>query len=201
MGREARCSARWGARSGEVKALLESTEIVVRGAFRAVAPLAELRDVRADGDTLRFRVHGEDVALVLGAAAPRWAAKIAAPPPSLAAKLGIGPTTRLFVAGRLDDPALATALGAAIRTRSADSADVIVARVDAADALARVADTHRARLERGVPLWVIYTKGKAAPLGETTVRAMLRERGLIDLKVASVSPSLTALKFARAAKK
>jgi hypothetical protein len=33
------------------------------------------------------------------------------------------------------------------------------------------------------------------------VRAMLRERGLIDLKVASVSPALTALKFARAARK
>jgi hypothetical protein len=77
----------------------------------------------------------------------------------------------------------------------------MVARVDDADALARVADANRAQLERGVPLWVIYTKGKAAPLGETTVRAMLRERGLMDLKVASVSPALTALKFARATKK
>ena len=201
MGREAQCSARWGARSGEVKALLESTEIVVRGAFRAVAPLAELRDVRAEGDTLRFSVGGEDVALVLGAAAPRWAAKIVAPPPSLATKLGIGATTRVFVAGRLDDENLAAAVSAATRTRAADSADVIVARVDDADALARVADTHRERLALGLPLWVIYTKGKAAPLGEATVRAMLRGRGLIDLKVASVSSSLTALKFARATKK
>jgi hypothetical protein len=57
VGREARCSARWGARSGEVKALLESTELVVRGAFRAGALLAELRDVRAEGDTLRFSVR------------------------------------------------------------------------------------------------------------------------------------------------
>jgi hypothetical protein len=201
VGREARCSARWGKRSGEVKALLETTEIIVRGAFRDAAPLAELRNVRADGDTLRFSVRDEDVALVLGAAAPRWAAKIAAPPPSLAVKLGIGATTRLFVTGRIDDPGLATALDAAKRTRAANSADMIVARVDDADALARIAETHRARLERGIPLWVIYTKGKAAPLGETTVRATMRERGLIDLKVASVSPSLTALKFARTVKK
>jgi hypothetical protein len=44
---------------------------------------------------------------------------------------------------------------------------------------------------------VVYTKGRGAPLGETAVRAALRERGLIDLKVASVSAALTALKFAR----
>lgn len=201
MGREATCSARWGARAGEVKALLESTEIVVRGAFRAAAPLAELRDVRADGDTLRFSVRGEEVALMLGAAAPRWAAKIVAPPPSLAAKLGIGVTTRLFVTGRIDDPELAAALGTARRTRAAGSADVIVARVDDPDALARIVTTHRAHLERGVPLWVVYTKGKGAPLGEGAVRAMLRERGLMDLKVAAVSPALTALKFARPARK
>lgn len=201
MGREARCAARWGSRSGEVKALLESTEIIVRGAFRAVAPLAELRDVRAEGDTLRFSVRGEEVALMLGADAPRWAAKIAAPVPSLAAKLGLAATTRVLVAGRIDDPELATALAAAKRTRATAAADVIVARVDDAGALARTVTAQRAALERGVPIWVVYTKGKNAPLGETTVRAMLRERGLIDLKVASVSPALTALKFARAARK
>lgn len=201
MGREARCAARWGSRSGEVKALLESTEIVVRGAFRAVAPLAELRDVRAEGDTLRFSVRGEDVALMLGADAPRWAAKIATPAPSLAAKLGLAATTRVLVAGRIDDPELTAALAGAKRTRAAASADVILARVDDADALAHLVTTHAAALERGIPLWVVYTKGKNAPLGETAVRAMLRERGLIDLKVASVSPALTALKFARAARR
>lgn len=197
MGREARCEARWGARSGEVKALLESTEVVVRGAFRASAPLAELRDVRADGDVLRFTARGEDVALWLGADASRWAAKIAAPPPSLAAKLGIGAATRLLIAGRIDDPELAGALAAATRTRSAASADAIVVRVDDRSTLSRLAETYAAALERGVPLWVVYTKGKDAPLGETAVRELLRERGLIDLKVASVSPALTALKFAR----
>ena len=39
-----------------------------------------------------------------------------------------------------------------------------------------------------------------APLGETAVLALLRERGFIDLKVASVSATLTALKFVRARK-
>jgi|GEM_PF-4692907 len=44
---------------------------------------------------------------------------------------------------------------------------------------------------RGVPA--------IAPLGETAVRGLLRRRGLVDVKVASVSPRLTALAFVRRA--
>ena len=198
MGREARCAASWGARSGEVTALLESTELIVRGAFRARAPLASLREVRADGDTLRFRAGDADVALVLGRDAPRWAAALVQPPPSLAAKLGITAGTRVLVEGEIDDDALATAIAAGTPA-GADDPDLIVARVDDADELARIAHEHHALLERRVRLWVVYTKGKRAPLGEAAVRGMLRERGLMDLKVAAVSDALTALQFARTA--
>jgi hypothetical protein len=199
VGREARCAASWGARSGEVTALLESTELIVRGAFRARAPLASLRDVRADGDTLRFRAGDEDVALRLGRAAARWAAALAKPPPSLAAKLGITAATRVLVAGPLDDDALAAAVAAGTRSGAHDP-DLIVARVDDADTLARIAQEHREALDRRVPLWVVYVKGKHGPLGERAVRTLLRERGLTDLKVASVSTALTALLFARTAR-
>ena len=196
MGREARCAASWGGRHGDVTALLESTELIVRGAFRATAPLAALRDVRADGGTLYFRAGDDDVALVLGAAATRWATAIAAPPPSVATKLGIA-GKRVLVEGAIDDDALAAALATATQS-GADDAEAIVARVDDDDDLVRIASERRALLERGVPLWVVYTKGPRAPLGETAVLGLLRERGLIDLKVASVSPTLTALKFVKA---
>jgi hypothetical protein len=195
MGREARCSATWGSHAGKVTIHLDSAELTARGAFRARAPLASLRDVRADGDTVRFSSDGADVALVLGREASRWAAALVKPPPSLAAKLGITAETRVLVEGTVDDNALAAAV--ATGTRATRDADVIVARVDDADALARIVRGRSPLLERGVPLWVVYTKGKAAPLGETAIRALLREHGLMDLKVASVSPALTALKFAR----
>jgi hypothetical protein len=197
MGREARCAATWGAQRGDVTALLEATELIVRGGFRARAPLASLRGVRAEGGTLFFRTGDDDVALVLGAAAPRWAAAIAAPPPSLATKLGVT-GKRVLVEGALDD-ALAAAVATGTRAGEHD-AELIVARVDDADDLARIATARHALLDAGVPLWVVYTKGSRAPLGETAVRALLRERGLTDLKVASVSATLTALKFARAAR-
>jgi hypothetical protein len=189
MGREARCAASWGPRSGQVTVHLDSAELVVRGAFRARAPLPSLRDVRVAADTLHFRTGEDDVALVLGPAAPRWAAAIAKPPPSLAAKLGITAGTRILVEGEIDDDVLAAALAVGLLA-DGDGTDLIVARI---------ASEHRALLERRIPMWVVYTKGKRAPLGETAVRAMLRERGLMDLKVASVSPALTALQFARTA--
>jgi hypothetical protein len=44
VGREARCTASWGTRSGAVTVHLDATELTVRGAFRASAPLASLRD-------------------------------------------------------------------------------------------------------------------------------------------------------------
>ena len=198
MGREVRCEAVWGAKSGRVTALLESSDVIVRGAFRAAAPIASLRDVRAVGDTLHFRAGEDEVALVLGRDAPRWAAALAKPPPSLATKLGITETTRVRVEGAIDDVALAAALAAGKRACDG-AADLVVARVDDAVELVRIAAVHDGDLARGVPLWVVYTKGKGAPLGETAVRGLLRERGLMDLKVASVSERLTALKFGRTA--
>lgn len=105
---------------------------------------------------------------------------------------------RVLVEGALDDDALVAAVATATRAGEHD-AEVIVARADDADQLARIAYDRRALLGAGVPMWVVYTKGARAPLGETAVRALLRERGLVDLKVASVSGTLTALKFARTA--
>ncbi len=196
MGREARCTATWGTRSGEVTALLESTELIVRGAFRARVPLASLTAVQVRGDTLHFRAGDDEVALLLGSAAQRWAAALTTPRPTLAARLGITARCRLLVEGGVDDEALATALAAATAP-AADGAEIIVARVDDPQTLIDVAARHRALLARGVPLWVVYTKGRGAPLGEAAVRTILRQRGLMDLKVASVSAALTALKFAR----
>jgi hypothetical protein len=202
VGREARCSARWGTHTGDVTIHLDSAELTARGAFRARAALASLRNVRAEGETLRFSSDGAEVTLLLGRDAGRWAAALTKPPPSLAAKLGITATTRILVEGAIDDNALAAAIATGMRADpaardAARDADLIVARVDDADMLARIVHDRRAHIDSGVPLWVVYTKGKGAPLGETAVRALLREHGLMDLKVAAVSPALTALKFAR----
>lgn len=190
MGREAACACTWGSRRGDVKALLETHEIVVRGSLRAVAPLERIRDVRVEGDALRFSVDGIAVTLELGArTAGSWARKIATPPPTLAAKLGCTVGMRVRLIG---DPAaiLEGALEGTVRSIRGSYA-LAIARVETAGHLAALPDV--------APLWVIYRKGKGAPVGEPAVREALRARGLVDVKTCAVDGAYTALKFIRRA--
>jgi hypothetical protein len=198
VGREARCFARWGTKSGQVTVLIEPPELIARGAFTARASLASLTDVRAENGTVQCSVGADDIVLELGATlAPRWAIALVAGPPSLAKKLGLAPSVRALVIGSIDDDQLGKALAEAIPARDAASSDVIVLRTDDAAELEAVLSRHAEVLQRGVPLWTVYVKGKGAPLGETAVRAILRERGFVDRKIAGVSPRLTALQFTR----
>ena len=74
MGREAQCVCRWGDREGRVTALLESSELIVRGAIRGRAALHTIEAVNARDDVLEFVVAGERIELQLGAAVSRrWA--------------------------------------------------------------------------------------------------------------------------------
>jgi hypothetical protein len=199
MGREARCRCRWGDRSAEVNALLESTELILRGPIRARIPLRDISAVRADAAALTFHAAGEPVTLELGAAEARtWAQKLTTPPPSLARKLGIGPQTTLAVRGTIDDADLAAALASAATQRARPAtADLAVLRCDDARALTAFAERF-AGLAAPPPLWIVYTKGKSAPLGEHAVRDAMRAHGFVDVKVAAVSAHLTALRFAKA---
>jgi hypothetical protein len=201
MGRETRCQARCGTRSGAVTVLIEPPELIARGAFRARARLDALSEIRVEGGTLRCTAGDEQIELALGPLAARWATALVAPPPSLAKKLGLTtPTTRVRVEGEVDDDALAAALAEATRANGAVDADIIVARIDDAAVLASVLKAHARALARGGRLWVVYVKGKDAPLGQAAIRTILRDRGFIDVKVASVSTRLTALQFVRRAK-
>jgi hypothetical protein len=196
MGREARCACRWGDHEGHVTALLESNELIVRGAVRKRAALDALREISAHDDKLAFMVGGERIELMLGAArARRWANAIAAPRPTLARKLGITPSTRLSITGTIDDDGLSDAVAtAATVTASLGAADLAIVRTDDIDVLAKWVDSTKS-IESLAPAWVVYIKGRAAPLGERGVRDVMRDSGFVDTKVAAVSERLTALRF------
>jgi len=195
MGREARCSCTWAGGEGEVKALLETEVLVLRGALRRSIPRKDISRARVVGDALRLGVGAEELSLALGAkAAASWLAALKAGPPSLAKKLGIAPGTRVHVVGKLDVPELDEALREAVRTSGA-TADLVLARVSDERSTGRAADALQAA--RGAALWVVFTKGKGSPFGEAAVRAVLRGRGFTDTKVASVSPALTAARYQR----
>jgi class 3 adenylate cyclase len=179
----------------EVKALLETGELILRGEIRRRVPFSEITSVTAQSDSLRFRVGREAVELVLGAAmAAKWAEVITTPPPSLARKLGINGGTVVRVVGDIEDEDLIGALAEAARV-TALGANLMVACVDTPESLHAAYRQAREALKEGAPIWVVYAKGPGHALNEEAIRTFLRGHGLMDTKVASVSAKLTALRF------
>jgi len=194
MGREAICDCTFDGTVTKVKALLESDELILRGDIHLRAPLHALHHVRVESESLCFNLDTGPIRLDLGAAAAKsWAKKIKSLPPSLAVKLGItGKTVRTI--GPISNPALDSALSSAALI-SGRNPDIILAYIDTPESLAAVLGEAKAQLARSIPIWLVYRKGPGHPLNETAIRTRLRANGLIDTKVASVSPELTALRF------
>ena len=188
MGRQAACACTWGSRSGLVTALLETTELIVRGEISERVDLSHIRDVRVDGDTLRFNTASGGIALALGnRSAHSWAKRLMSPPPSLAKKLGLIHGMRVHLASGVAE-LLGDALHGTVHARRIPY-DIVLAKVE------KVADLWQ--LPDFAPMWVIYRKGKDAPVGETAVRTALRSNGFIDVKICSIDAAYSALKFTR----
>jgi len=187
----------WNGKECKVKALLEPPELILRGEIRKRIPFTKMQGVQADGDLLRFKCDGENVALALGKAmAAKWVVALLKLPPTLAKKLGITPEATICMIGAVDDAALETAMKQA-RAISKKRGDLILARVDTpADvhsALMKAAD----QLEAGISIWFIYRKGRGHPLNENLVREIALATGIVDTKVAAVSSEFSALRFVR----
>jgi hypothetical protein len=197
MGREAVCTCDWAGTVAEVKALLESNELILRGDIRKRVAFQKIEGVKVQSDGLCFTVGGLSVQLLLGpSTAAKWAATITSPPPSLARRLGITDTMVVRTMGSIEDENLKAALAAAARVSSED-ADLIVACVDTPESLKTALEQAGDALANSVPIWIVYAKGPGHALNEAAIRSVLRANGLMDTKVASVSNTLTALKFNR----
>lgn len=193
MGREAVCLCRWDADKGEVKALLESNELILRGEIKRKVAVADLKSVTVDGDDLRFKVGRESVALRLGAKdAASWAKKIATPPPSLKEKLGLKYGAKALAIGPLKDAVLAEALKGATTT-SATKAALAVAVIENDKDLAKAISA----CPPATPIWIVHRKGKAATFGDTPIRAAMRAKGFMDTKVSAVSADFSATRYLR----
>ncbi len=190
MGREAITHANVGQESGEVKALLESTELILRGPIKRRFVKSAITDVRITDKGLAFFCAGEGVTLALGAAtATLWAKALATEPPSLKVKLGLTDGVLALVLGQWNDDALSTALEGA-RTDDPAAAAMIIACVTCADDLAAA---RQAAVTR--PIWAIYPKGGAAPFSDAAIRGDMRAHGFKDTKSCAISTQLTATRY------
>ncbi len=195
MGREAVGTADWRGETAEVRALLESQEIILRGGIRARLPRSGITAVTSEGGRLRLLSGGEPLVLTLGEVeADRWVTALLKPPPSLAAKLGISDAKRAFVIGVADDEALSAALDGASTDALGDAAILVAVLRDEADLEASFGV---AESVPQLPVWFVSPKGGTGPVGAGEVRAYLRERGYVDSKSSAVSDRLTATRYAR----
>ena len=205
MGQEARCLARIGERIVEVKALLESDALILRGEHRARLPFAGLDGVEAADGRLTLHQHGEPIVLELGASAERWAAKIRNPP-TLLDKLGVKAGQRVAIVG-LADAGLLTKLAACvdlIETVSRDlgsiaqdimgaGLDIVFVQVESRHDFEILPIAAECIAQAGA-VWVIHPKGRP-DLKDTDVMAAGKRAGLVDNKTARISDTHTALRF------
>lgn len=196
MGREAHCGCTLGGQREQVKAVLESTQLMLRGALKRSWAISELRAVEVVGDELRLTLGEERLALALGAdEAARWARKITTPPPSLAHKLGLSTDHPAWVIGELDDEALLMAVNG-LRAPTPEQARITLAIVRSAEQLAAALPAHE-RLPHSRHLWVVHPKGRDSRLTDSMVRRHLHGQGYVDSKTSAVSATLTATRYAK----
>jgi hypothetical protein len=198
MGLEATCTASLGQARARGRALLETTELLFRSdELRARVPFAEIKSAAAEGDRLVIRWGGQTLALELGAeAAARWLDKIRRPPSRLD-KLGVRPTSRAAVVGRLDDDfvaELSARAAAVVRGTPRGPVDLLFYAVDAPADIGRL-PALAARLAPDGALWIVRPKGRSAAVAEQEVRTAARAAGLVDVKVVAFSAARTADKM------
>jgi hypothetical protein len=191
MGREATCHCKWGAEEADCKVLLESGELIFRLGMRHRIPWTAMTGVSVRDSTLQFKVGKDQVELSLGSeVAQRWANVITSPLPTLAHKMGISASTKVFVIGMARGEELKAAIAEGIAASEKD-AELILICVNSQLEL----DRYVAGKSYSKPLWIIYPKGAASAVKEPVVCGLLRSQGFIDTKVAAVSATLTALRF------
>ena len=194
MGNEATCRVEIGDERAEAKALLETAEIIIRGALKARIPFAEAKDVASGSGILSFRWKDRDVRIHLGEQAAKWAGKILNPK-SVLDKLGIKTGQKVSVIGTVEADFVGQLVsrGADVSRRPRRNSDVIfLAAADRAE-LEKLSAL-RSSLAPAGALWVLRPKGRSE-ISERDVMDAGKKAGLVDVKVVRFSESLTAEKL------
>jgi hypothetical protein len=194
MGNEALCRVDYAGQTAEAKVLLETDEVIVRGAMKLKIPFAEMERVAADGDALVFRWKGADARMAVGPQAAKWAEKIRNPR-SVLDKIGVRTGQRVSIVGDIGDE-----LAEQIEVRSGDvsrrvrkASDVIFFGTARREELPKLA-VLKASLTPAGAIWVIRPKGTKA-IADGDVIAAARTAGLVDVKVVRVSEALSGEKL------
>jgi len=196
MGNEAKCVVRMDGKRHEGKALLETSELIFRGAqCRVKIAFGEMRGVTAADGELRVKTKDGLAVFEVGAAAEKWREKILHPKTRME-KLGVKAGAKVALLGEVEDEfakELKEGQAEIVSAGRNGGAQLIFLSVDASGSLGEVGKAAK-RLEGAAGLWVVYPKGKKE-ITELDVIGAGRKAGLKDVKVVRFSATHTALKF------
>lgn len=197
MGTIAEGTVTVGGQKVNCKADFASDHVTFSGGRRGEVPYSKIEVVGTARGILKLRVDGALMEFPLGAKVDRIAAKVRKPP-ALMDKLGVKPgltVANVGVEAKAFAAELAKAAPDATRGEPGRPVDLLFLAVRARDELDRIPDMVR-HVKPDGGLWVVYPKGRR-DLRESDVLEAGRAAGLKDVKVARVSPELTALRFVR----
>lgn len=192
MGLEAECRASVGGKVSAGKAHCGDGELEFRGEFRLRWKWSELTRVQAM-DGVLVAVRGAELGeFFLGEDAEKWAHAILNPKSRLD-KLGVKPGHRYAARGEFDE-----AFSEELRIRAGDPAfggplDVVFVRLDGPGDLDMLLQARQEIVPNGM-IWAIWPKGRKE-FREDDIRNFALANGLVDVKVASFSATLSALKL------
>jgi hypothetical protein len=176
--------------------LLETAEIIFRGATRLRIPFAEMKSVEVVKGDLVVKAGGELVAFEVGEkVAAKWREKILHPK-SRVEKLGVKAGMRVSVIGEFEKDFLRELaklkclvnLGAV-----SGDAELIFAAAESDKELAGATKLAK-KMKGAMGLWVIFPKGRK-DITSVGVISAGRAVGLTDVKVMAFSGTHTGLKF------
>lgn len=193
MGLEATCKASLVDQVSSGKAHCGDGEIDFRGDFRFRWKWDELSAVESEGGVLYLTRNGEKAELHLGELSDKWCHAIRNPK-SRMDKFGLKGGHRYQLWGEFDDAFPAEAAATAGVTPADDGPlDAVFVRLHDEEDLPRLLEAKAAIVPNGM-IWTVWIKGRKE-FGDTKIRAFGLENGLVDVKIASVSQTLTSMKF------
>ncbi|MGB8769162.1 MAG: hypothetical protein WCC92_06085 [Candidatus Korobacteraceae bacterium] len=182
MERELLCTVRSGGKTTTAKALLETSEIVVRGDLRLKIPFALLKSVAARDGELHLKWPEGSVVFEIGDHAEKWAHKILHPKTTME-KLGAKPGMVISAQG-MDDGNFVKDLRASAKlfsdAKALNNSDLVFFGAKKTAELARTGKLAASLAPAGA-LWIVYPKGKQE-ITELQVIEAGRQAGLVDVK-------------------
>jgi len=198
VGAEANCALRENGARHTGRALIETDELIFRGAdgYRVALPLRSLRNIRASGGELLLETSAGQFAIELGAKAESWAERIRSPK-GLLDKLDLKPVYNVAVVG-VSDAAFENQLAQRTQSIAVGKAprgtNVVFLWADTAAALKKLSSLTKS-IARDGAIWVIHPKGSASKVKDTDIFAAGKKLGLTATKVARFSETHTAEKL------